>query len=463
MKDSTGIMVKSIGNFVNNHVSKFIIRKICNDCKRCGKRLDLILRKYSGKNVSFCFKCGFLYMLSSLIITNASKTFGVSKSEMREYLSDTIFRRGLVNVLKGISHYGITKPQTTYAPFLVVWDWTHACNLKCKHCYIKADEKLENELTTEEAEKLIDELAECGVVALSFAGGEPLIRPDFVEIATYAKQKGFHISLATNGTLITQKIAKKLKGTGIDYVEISLDGAKPETHDSFRGISGIFKRTVEGITSCVRAGLYTGIATTVTKSNLEEIPEIYELAKKLGVQFLIFFNFIPSGRGKDIINLDITPEQREDLLNFIYGKMVSDSKPQVMCTAPQLGRVCVQNGTSIPSHFFTQETIGKYAELCEFIGGCGAGRLYCSIEPNGDVQPCVFMPIKIGNTREKPFKEIWHNSEVLKKLRDRSQLRANCGSCEYKFVCGGCRSRAYAYFDDVLAPDPGCINNKVKK
>jgi len=388
MKDSTDIIAKTVGNFINNPISRLIIRIICNDCKKCGNRSDLILRKYSGENINLCFKCEFLYAVLSLIITKAAKSFEVPKNEMKEYLSDTIFRRGLVNVLKGISYYGITKPQITYAPFLVVWDWTHGCNLKCKHCYINADKKLDDELATRDAKKLIDELADCGVVALSFAGGEPLIRLDFFEVASYAKKKGFHVSLATNGTLITQKVAKKLKKVGVDYIEISLDGAKAETHDNFRGIPGVFKKTLEGIRNCLKTGLYTCIATTVTKSNFEEIPEIYELAKKLGVQFLIFFNFIPSGRGKNISNQDITPEERENLLNFIYEKMISGSKPQVMCTAPQFGRVCMQKGTAVPTHFFTQEVIGKYAELCEFIGGCGAGRLYCSIEPNGDVQPC---------------------------------------------------------------------------
>jgi len=391
MKNSTEIMVKTISNFLNNPLSKSIIRAICNECENCGNRLNLILRKYSGENISLCSKCGILYKTFSLIITSSAKTFGVSKNEMKEYLSDPIFRRGLVNVIRGISYYGITKPQVTYAPFLVVWDWTHVCNLKCKHCYINADKIFEDELTTEEAIKLVDQLAGCGVIALSFAGGEPLIRPDFFEVASYAKKKGFHISLATNGTLITKKIANGLKKIGVDYVEVSLDGVKPETHDSFRGVSGMFKNTLEGIRNCVEAGLCTCIATTVTKNNMEEVPEIYELSKKLGVQFLISFNFIPSGRGKDIVDLDITPQQREKLLNFIYEKMVSGSKPHVMCTAPQLGRVCMQKGNAIPTHFFTQQIAGKYAELCNFIGGCGAGRLYCSIEPNGDVQPCVIL------------------------------------------------------------------------
>jgi len=463
IKNSTEIVIKTITNLVNNPISKIIIKVICNDCKKCKNRLDLILRKYAGKNVKLCFKCNFLFIISSLIITSAAKAFGVSKNEMKKHISDQVFRKGLVNILKGLSYYGITRPQITYAPFLVVWNWTHACNLKCKHCYIKADKKLENELTTGEAKKLIDELAEFGVAAISFAGGEPLIRPDFFEVAAYAKQKGFHVSVATNGTLITQKIARQLKRIGVDYVEISLDGAEQKTHDNFRGVPGMFKNSVEGIRRCVRSGLYTGIATTVTKANLDEIPKIYELGKKLGVKILILFNFVPSGRGKDIINTDITAEQRENLLNFVYDKIASNSKPQIMCTAPQLGRICMQNGKAIPTHFFTPDVTGKYTELCEFIGGCGAGRLYCSIEPNGDVQPCVFMPIKIGNIRETSLKEIWHNSKVLKKIRDRSQLKGNCNTCKYKFICGGCRSRAYAYFDDILAPDPGCIYNKVEK
>jgi len=266
------------------------------------------------------------------------------------------------------------------------------------------------------------------------------------------------VTVATNGTLITKEVARKLKET-VDYVEVSVDGANAVTHDAFRGIPGVFEHTMQGIRNSVEAGNYTCMATTVNRTNLDEAEEIYQLAKELGVKMLIFFNFIPSGRGKDNINLDLTPEERERFLDFVYSKMSSGSRPYVCSTAPQLGRVCMNNGSSIPTHFFSQDMVGKYTELCEFVGGCGAGRLYCSIEPTGDVQPCVFMPIKVGNIRETPLEQIWHNSEILEKLRDRSKLKGHCGECENKFVCGGCRARAYGYFGDLDAPDVGCINN----
>ncbi|MEM5812296.1 MAG: radical SAM protein [Candidatus Aenigmatarchaeota archaeon] len=342
---------------------------------------------------------------------------------------------------------------------MVVWDWTHLCNLKCRHCYINAGKRFDEELSTEEAKKVVDELCEAGVVALSFAGGEPLMRRDFFEVASYAREKGLYVSVATNGTLITRDVAKRLKGC-VDYVEISLDGANERTHDSFRGIPGVFNLTIRGIRNSVKAGNYTCIATTITKNNFHEMGEIYELARSLKVKMLVFFNFVPSGRGKENQKLDLSPEEREKMLDFVYSKMNS-GPPYVMTTAPQLGRVCVNNGSSIPTHFFHRDIVGKYDELCEFIGGCGAGRLYCSIEPTGDVQPCVFLPIKVGNIRESSIEEIWHNSPVLQKLRDRSSLKGHCGVCENKFVCGGCRARAYAYFGELDAPDIGCINNRI--
>ncbi|MDI6904564.1 MAG: radical SAM protein [Candidatus Bathyarchaeia archaeon] len=148
--------------------------------------------------------------------------------------------------MEGIAEFGIQTPQTTAAPFLVVWQFTNAYNLRCKHFYASAiSETMPDELTTEEAKDLIDELADCGVVAIAFSGGEPLIRKDFFEIANYAKERDFYVSVATNGTLITPSIGKKLKSC-VDYVEISLDGLK-ETHEKFRGISGVFDKTINGI------------------------------------------------------------------------------------------------------------------------------------------------------------------------------------------------------------------------
>jgi len=333
------------------------------------------------------------------------------------------------------------------------------------NCYQRADRPLPDELTTEEGKRLINELADSNVVALAFSGGEPLMRPDFFELAAYARSLGMYVAIATNGTLITREVAKRLK-EAVDYVEVSLDGATAKTHDEFRGIPRSFDRAVDGIKNCVKAGLYTCIATTATKLNQHEMQKTYELANKLGCKRQMIFNFVPTGRGIDMINLDLSPEEREELLEQSYANLVSGGGCAVLGTAPQLARVALKRaeetdgGPLVSAHFGTSTNLGEHTRLlAEFLGGCGAGRCYCAIEPNGDVKPCVFIPIKVGNIREKPFLEIWRDSPVLLDLRDRSKTKGHCSTCEYRYACGGCRARAYGYFGDYHMPDPGCINN----
>ncbi|MDD1679519.1 MAG: radical SAM protein, partial [Methanomicrobiales archaeon] len=237
------------------------------------------------------------------------------------------------------------------------------------------------------------------------------------------------------------------------------------SHDNMRGIQGAFDRSIRGIESCVREGLYTCIATTVTKDNCHQIPEIYALAKDMKVQRLLGFNFIPTGRGIQLVDQDISPMEREDLLKYMLTIDASGEKPECLSTAPQLARVALdiaESGGVPVGHFYLGRTLqGRTRILADFIGGCGAGRLYCSIEPNGEIQPCVFMPISLGNIRDDDFLSIWHSSPVLETLRNRETLNGGCGQCEQKFICGGCRARAWAYFQDISAPDPGCIHNQV--
>jgi radical SAM protein with 4Fe4S-binding SPASM domain len=387
------------------------------------------------------------------------------KREMREFFRSQTTRRGLASIVAGIAEHGVTRPQLLGAPFLVVWDFTHVCNLKCKHCYQRADKPLPDELTTQEARDLIKELADADVVAIAFSGGEPLLRPDFFELAAYARSLGIHVSVATNGTTLTKEVAKRLKEIDVNYVEISLDGARAETHDEFRGIPGMFERTIEGIKNCVEVGLYTCIATTATKYNLNELQATYELAVELGCKRHMIFNFIPTGRGVELVQTDLSPEEREEQLNQIYNNLTSGRGCEAFSTAPQLARIALERvkesgGPLVSAHFAATTDLGEQTRLiAEFLGGCGAGRCYCAIEPNGDVLPCVFMPIKVGNIRETPFVEIWRNSPILNDLRDRSKLKGHCAVCEYRYACGGCRARAYGYFGDYHAPDPGCIRN----
>ena len=301
---------------------------------------------------------------------------------------------------------------------------------------------------------------------LSFSGGEPLINRDFWEVAEYAASKGFYISVATNGTLISEKVAKRMKKVGIRYVEISLDGPNAEIHDEFRGVKGAFNATIRGIKNAKAAGLDVGIATTATHENSDSIPEILKLARELKVDRVIVFDFIPTGRGKEIVYEDLTPVEREKLMKYLYGEWQKGDM-QIFSTCPAYARISItamDKGTGekvSPTHFaemeIPEEFGGAAKALTEFIGGCGAGRIYCSIEHNGDIQPCVFMPIKVGDVIKDGFVNVWKNSEVLSKLRDRDAENYACHTCQFRYVCGGCRARAYAYYGDILAPDPGCI------
>ena len=452
----------SVGRWLGNPLSRALLRFVTTR-DACGDRLSNAIDLYLGKEKPLCWKCRLAGKIVGYTIEKGTSLFGVKNDEIKKALAEPVFKRGLMNVLNGIARYGVTNPQIINAPFLVVWDFTHMCNLRCKHCYQDAQQALPDELTTDESKKLIDELAEAGVVVIAFSGGEPLLRKDFFEIASYAHQRDLYVTLASNGTMITPEVAKKLHDTGVEYIEISLDGKDAAHHDAMRGINGAFERSIAGIRNCVGQGIYTGIATTVTQDNYHQVPEITKLAKDLGVIRLIFFNFIPTGRGEKIIDNDITPWQREDLLKYLHLNNKPGQTLEILSTAPQLARIAIQvrEGSGVPvGHFHIgADLTGRTRMLADFIGGCGAGRLYCSVEPQGDIQPCVFMPIKVGNIREQSFLEIWHTSEVLKGLRVRDNLTGACSSCPDKYICGGCRARAWAYFRDLTAPDPGCIKN----
>jgi len=366
-------------------------------------------------------------------------------------------------VLSSIGLYGVTRPQLLKAPFLVVWNFTNACNLRCKHCYQNAGERLANELSTKEKIAVVNELADAGVVAIAFSGGEPLASPEFFDIAKMVRDKGLYVALATNGTMITKDTARTLRKIDVCYVEVSLDAASPELHDSFRGISGSYARSLEGIRHCVEEGIFTSIATTVTRHNVKEVRDLIELGRRMKVSRFIHFNFIPTGRGREITGLDISPEEREELLKILYEESKIPGI-EVLSTAPQFGRMVVEQSmgkSAAPTHFYIGES-GKWGlkSLAQFIGGCGAGRLYCAIQPDGLVTPCVFMPsLVVGNLRTTRFKTIWRENRILRELRNKDLLKPGCGTCEDRYVCGGCRARSLAYLSDHLAPDVGCIKN----
>jgi len=470
--DSKVDMLTSLTSF---RLFKRVLACITRECKSDnGTHLNVALDLIAGRRNSACLICRISAGLTRLILAVGARVFGTTLEMVEEALNDNIFRRSISSVVSGLARFGVTRPFTPGAPFQVVWNVTRACNLKCRHCYENAGQKGPDELSTKEALATIDKLADVGVVFLAFSGGEPTIRPDILTLIRKATERGMYVAVATNAISFSNpEKVRSFKDAGLRFVQISLDGANAETHDDFRGVPGAFNKTISGIKNCVAEGLFVEVSTTVTHHNIAEIHDVIRLCEDLRVRWLMFYNLVPVGRGIELIDTDLTPDEREYLLGVIWDRITNqqESSLEVLTTAPQLGRFAYdanlqcpeQDEVVSPTHFSNARLPTEMRGLAEFIGGCGAGRFYIAIEPNGDIYPCVFFPhieeMKVGNVLEDDFESIWVHSPLLQRLRNKDLLKEACGSCERRYVCGGCRARAVAYFGDALAPDPGCIHN----
>jgi len=371
--------------------------------------------------------------------------------------------KALTLTAKSIATYGLTVPQRYTAPMFPVWNITQACNLNCQHCYQNAHKRPDSdELRTEEKLNLLDQMGEEFVPFVAFAGGEPLVAPDLWQVLERCCQRSIHVTLATNGTLLTPEICARLKAANVKYVEVSLESIDPEVHNAFRGQPKAWERSVQGIRNCVASGIRTGMASCFTRDTAHMVDETIQFAVDLGCHTFSHFNFIPVGRGKEIMQEDLTPGQRELLLRRLQEHL-TEGKITVVSTAPQFGRSCIVYGPE--EGLFATGHAGrgpgkKTMVLSRYIGGCGTGRCYCAIQPNGIITPCVYIShIKVGDIRRKSFAEIWNN-ELFDTLSDREDRGDHCGVCTYRHYCGGCRARALAYTGDIQAGDPGCIYNQ---
>jgi len=419
------------------------------------------LSLYAGVDVYCPLSVRFMEFFIKQLTKLSLSVMKGREEDLIKALKDPALRRGIASVIKGLALYGVTVPQKLAAPFLIVWNFTNMCNLRCKHCYQRADRPTKDELDLKEKLAVVAQLDKAGVAAIALSGGEPTIHPHFLTIVKAIADRGIYAAVATNGwKFADMNYLLKAKEAGLRYVEVSIDSANPKKHDEFRGVRGSWERAVKALENAVKIGLNHAMAVTITKYNLSEVEDLLDLAQSIGVRRVAFFNFIPVGRGADVKELDLDPIERERFMRDIYSEMKKRGI-EVITTAPEYGRVVLQasgNREVSPTHFYTGgDRITK--ALAEYVGGCGAGRIYAAIQPNGDVTPCVFLPIKLGNLREKPFWRIWNENELLRRLRNRDNLKGFCRTCPYRNVCGGCRAKAYAYLGDPLGPDPGCIYN----
>lgn len=323
---------------------------------------------------------------------------------------------------------------------IISWNTTNQCNMYCEHCYRDAGAKASEELSTEEGKALLEEIAKAGFKIMIFSGGEPLMRPDIFELVEHAVKLGLRPVFGTNGTLITPEVARRLKEVGTMGVGISLDSIDADKHDKFRAYPGAWRDALKGMKNCRDAGVPFQIHTTVVDWNYDEVEKLTDLAVGMGAVAHHIFFLVPTGRAVNIEEESLRAEQYEALLTRIMKKQQEvDIELKPTC-APQFMRIAKEMGMDL-----------------RFGRGCLAGTSYCIISPKGDVQPCAYLNIPLGNVRDIPFSKIWAENPVLQELRTLN-YSGGCGACKYKKLCGGCRARAAFYNNgDYMAEEPWCL------
>ncbi|MFH7321080.1 radical SAM protein [Desulfurivibrio sp. D14AmB] len=342
-----------------------------------------------------------------------------------------------------------------FAPKWLAWEITRRCNLKCVHCRSSSEleAKEHPDFDLQEAKRILDDIASYAEPVVVLSGGEPLLRDDVFEIAAYGTGKGLRMCLATNGTLVTEEICRRLKEAGIRMVSLSLDGADAAVHDDFRSQPGAFAGTINAARLFRAHDIPFLINSSFTKRNQAEIPKVYRLAKELGAKAWYMFMIVPTGRGENIMEELISPEEYEELLAWHYEMEKEEDELLVRPTcAPHYYRLILQKAKQ-EGEKFKRRTLQFSTGGAK---GCLAGQLISLIDVDGNVLPCSYFPLPAGNLKQQSFKDIWENSKLFQEMRDFKGYKGRCGRCEYVNVCGGCRARAYAVTGDYLAEEPFC-------
>ena len=344
---------------------------------------------------------------------------------------------------------------------VVVWNVTKACNLRCIHCYASADNRpAENELTTEEGFRLLEDLAQFGCPVVLFSGGEPLVRPDIFDLIAYAVRLGLRAVLSTNGTLIDHALAKELKKFGLSYVGISLDGIG-EVHDRFRGFKGCFEKVIQAIENCQREGLKVGLRFTINKFNAEEIPKVFDFVEEMKIPRICFYHLVYAGRGTKLMEYDLSHEETRKWVDYII-----DRTKELHDKGHKVEVLTVDNHADGPYLYLRMKREGnpraeEVYQLLLMNGGNNSGVGIGCVSWDGEVHADQFWRhYSFGNVRKRPFSEIWIDTSdpLMAKLKEKKKhVKGRCAKCRFLEVCGGnFRVRAEAATGDTWAPDPAC-------
>lgn len=347
-------------------------------------------------------------------------------------------------------------------PFIVIWETTQACDLACVHCRASA-QPLRNplELSTQEAERLIDEVKDLATPLFVLTGGDPLKRPDIFDLVEYASRQGVRISLTPSATpLLTRDAIRRLKEGGLARIAISLDGPTAAVHDGFRKMEGSYNWTLSAVRWAHEFDLPVQINTTITRHNLGLLDEMIALLERMDIVLWSVFFLVPVGRGSAIdlisaeefeqvfarlyeasqwVPFDIKSTEAQHYRRFLLQRRVEERRDGSQSRLPS------------PWGRSTMDGIGRAPTAIN------DGKGFVFVSHMGEVFPSGFLPISAGNVRKQPLAEIYRNSTLFRDLRDSSKLKGKCGYCEFREVCGGSRARAYALTGDPFAEEPRCV------
>ena len=338
------------------------------------------------------------------------------------------------------------------SPMLVIWEVTQACDLACVHCRASAEsERSANELSTEQGYRLLDEIRSFGEPLMVFTGGDPLKRPDLYDLIRHSVKIGLRTNVTPSATpLLTAKAIDGFQQAGVSRMAISLDGPDAATHDEFRGIPGTFDRAMFALRHARDIGLDTQFQTTVTKRNMARLEEMAEIVQEVRSKMWSLFFLIVTGRALE--NDDLTAEEYEKVFEFMY--QLSKTAPFGVKTteAMHYRRYVAQRAKA--EHGITENESAK--GVAWRTSGVSDGKGFVFVSHTGEVFPSGFLPLSGGNVLRDRLTDVYRNSELFRDLRDTDHRGGKCGLCEYRKICGGSRSRAYAFTGDYQAEDPRC-------